>query len=54
MNLNRIAEAFQQVPPGNACAIPVEHRLDKQPVVLGGNTDMSFPAGQEGPRYVSY
>ena len=29
VNLYRIAEAFRQVPPGNACAISVQYRLDQ-------------------------
>jgi len=47
VKLYRIAEAFRQIPPGNACAIPVKHRLDKQSVVLGSDTDMPFTAGQK-------
>jgi hypothetical protein len=47
VNLYRIAEAFRQVPPGNACAISVQYRLDKQPVILGGDTDMPLTAGQK-------
>ena len=47
MKLYRVPEAFRQVPPGNACAIPIKHRLDKQSVVLGSDTDMPFTAGQK-------
>ena len=47
MNLDRVAEAFRQVSPGNACPVPVKHRLDKQPIVLGGHTDMPFSTRQK-------
>jgi len=41
MDLYGIAKALRQIAPGNACAIAVEHGLDKQPVVLGGHSDMT-------------
>jgi len=47
VNLYWITEAFRQVPPGNASAVSVQYRLDKQPVVPGSDTDMPFTAGQK-------
>jgi hypothetical protein len=47
VKLYRIAKAFRQVTPVNASAIPVKHRLNKQSIVLGGETDMPFTAGQQ-------
>jgi hypothetical protein len=42
-----VAEAFRQVPPGNAWAISVQHRLGKQSVILRGDTDTPLSAGQK-------
>ena len=46
MNLDWIAKTFRQVAPRYACAITVKYRLDEQPVILGGDADMAFTAGQ--------
>ena len=35
-----VPEAFRQVALGNAGPIAIEHRLDEQAVVLGGDPDM--------------
>ena len=47
MNLDRIAKALRQVPPGNARAIAVEHSFDKQPIVLGRHPNMAFTSRQK-------
>ena len=44
---SEVAKAFRQIPPRNAGSIAVEDGLDKQPVVLGGYTDMANPAGKQ-------
>src|SRR5436190_9059461 len=46
MYLDRIAKAFRQVPPRDAGPITVNHRLHKQPIVLGCYPDMPFTSGQ--------
>jgi hypothetical protein len=46
VDLDRVAKTFRQVPPGYTGAITVKHRLDKQPIVLGGDAHMPFTAGQ--------
>ncbi len=46
MDLDRVAKAFGQVPPRDAGPITVDHRLYKQPIVLGGYTHMPFTSGQ--------
>jgi hypothetical protein len=46
VNLDRIAEPLRQVAPGDASAIAVEHRLDKQTVVTCRHPDVAFTAGQ--------
>src|SRR3984885_4649810 len=46
MNLDWIAKTFRQVAPRYAGAITVKYRLDEQPVILGGDADMAFTAGQ--------
>jgi hypothetical protein len=35
MDLDRVAKAFEQVPPGDTGPIAVDHRLHKQPIVFG-------------------
>jgi len=47
MNLDWVPEAFRQVSPGNAGPVTVKHRLDKQPIVPGGRTDMPFTTRQK-------
>ena len=44
-----IAEALRQIAPGYARAIPVQHRLDKKPIVLGSHADGSFAPGKQIP-----
>ena len=44
-----IAEALGQIAPGYARAIPVQHRLDKKPIVLGSHADGSFAPGKQVP-----
>ena len=46
VHLLPITEACRQVTPGKAGAVAIEHRLDEQAVVLGGDPDMSGAAGQ--------
>ena len=46
MDLDRVAEAFRQVPPRDAGPITVDHRLYKQPIVLGRYPNMPFTSGQ--------
>jgi hypothetical protein len=41
------AEPFRQVAPGDAGAVPVQHRLDEQAVVLGRDPDPPLAPGQE-------
>ena len=40
MHVLPIAEPLRKVAPGNACAVTIQHRLDKQPVALGRHTHM--------------
>src|ERR1700730_4274126 len=47
MNLDRVPEAFRQVSPRNPCPVAVKHRLDKQPIVPCGNTDMPLTTRQK-------
>ena len=37
----KVAEALGQIAPRNAGSLAVEHGIDKQPIVLGGDTDMA-------------
>src|SRR5260370_2481046 len=46
MYLDRVAKAFGQVPPRNARPITVDHRLYKQPIVLGRYPHMPLTSGQ--------
>src|SRR3974377_1512354 len=41
------AVTLRQVTPGDAGAIPIDHRIHEQTVVGGRTADMAFPAGQE-------
>ena len=43
----KVAEALGQIASRNAGSIAVKHGLDKQPVVLGGDTDMASSAGKQ-------
>jgi hypothetical protein len=47
MHHAEITEALGQVTPGNTGAVAIEHGIDEQPVVLGGGTNVSSPAGQQ-------
>lgn len=47
MNLDRITKPLRQVPPGNAGAIALENGFDKQPIVLGRDSDMAFTSRQK-------
>src|ERR671920_2300539 len=47
MDLVPVAEALWQITPRNTSTVAVEHRLDKQAIVLGRDADMAFAAGQE-------
>lgn len=42
-----VAESLGQVAPRNARAVAVEHGLDKQTVVPGGDADGALATGQE-------
>ena len=44
---SEVAKALRQVAPGDTDSIAIEHCIDEQPVVLGGGSDMSGPAGQQ-------
>jgi hypothetical protein len=44
--LDRVAKAFGQIPPRDAGPITVDHRLYKQPIVLGRYPHMPFMSGQ--------
>src|SRR3712207_9556378 len=47
LHLDPTAEPLGQIAPGNASTIPVEHGLDKEPVVLGRAPDMPDPPRQQ-------
>ena len=47
MNLDRIAKALGQIPPWNACPITIEHRFDKQPIVLGRHSHVTLASRQD-------
>lgn len=47
MNPYPIAETLRQIAPGNAGPIPVEHRLDEQPVVSRRHPDVTLPPGKK-------
>ncbi len=49
MRVFPIAEAFGQVAPRDARAIPIEYRLDELPVVLRRNPDVTLTPGQKVP-----
>jgi len=42
-----LAVTLRQVTPGDARAIPIDHRIDEQTVVGSRAADMALPAGQE-------
>lgn len=47
MHHAEIAQALGQVTPGNTGTVAIEHDIDEQPVVLGGRSNVSSPAGQQ-------
>src|SRR3954471_2125954 len=47
LHLDPTAEPLGQIAPGDASPIPVEHGLNKQPVVLGRAPDMPDPPRQQ-------
>jgi hypothetical protein len=47
VHLLPVAEPLRQVPPGNAGAVAVEHRLDEQAIVLGRHADVPLAARQQ-------
>src|SRR5262244_4665352 len=42
-----VAEALRQVAPWYSCTVPVQHRLDKATIVLGGCADIARLAGKQ-------
>src|SRR5439155_20558393 len=46
MNFDRIAKALRQIAPGDASAIAIENRFDKQPVVLSRDPNMARTSRQ--------
>jgi hypothetical protein len=47
MNHPKVAKAFGQIAPGNACAITIEHCLDKEAIILGSHSDGSHSAREQ-------
>src|SRR5436305_13224918 len=47
VHLLPIPEPLRQIPPWNARPIAVEHRLDEQPIVLGGHANIAFTAWKQ-------
>ena len=47
VNHPKVAKAFGQIAPGNACAITIEHCLDKEAIILGSHSDGSHSAGEQ-------
>ena len=47
MNHPKVAKAFGQIAPGNACAITIEHCLDKEAIILGSHSEDSDSAGEQ-------
>ena len=46
MDYAEIAETFRQIAPWNTRPIAVQNRFDKQAIIPGCSSDMSFPARQ--------
>ena len=46
MYFDRIAKTLGQIPPGDAGPITVDHRLHKQPIILGRYPNMPFTPRQ--------
>ena len=47
MDHSEITEALGQIAPGDARAVAIEHRIDKQTVIRGWPTDVTRSAGQQ-------
>jgi hypothetical protein len=47
MHILPVPEALRQIAPGNPSTIPVQHRLDKQPVIGGGAAHMPHTTRQK-------
>jgi hypothetical protein len=47
MNHPKVAKAFGQITPGNACAITVEYCLDKEAIIPGSHSDGSRSAREQ-------
>ena len=47
MNHPKVAKAFGQIAPGNACTITIEHCLDKEAMILGSHSNSSHSAGEQ-------
>jgi hypothetical protein len=46
MDHREIPEPLRQITPGNTSPLAISHRFDKQAIVLGCSSDMSFPTRQ--------
>jgi len=46
VNLDRVPETLRKVSPRYPGAISIKDRLHKQPIVLGGHSDVTLPARQ--------
>ena len=44
---SKAPKAFGQVAPGDACPITIEHRLDKQTIILGNYPNRANFAGEQ-------
>ena len=47
MNHPKVAKVFEQIAPGNVCAITIEHCLDKEAIILGSHSEDSDSAGEQ-------
>jgi len=47
MDHPEVSEPLRQVSPRNPGAVPVSHRFDEQPVILGRPANMPLASGQE-------
>jgi len=47
VDIDRIAEAFRQVTPGDAGPVAVQHGVDEPAVIGGGRSDRTFSSGQK-------
>src|SRR6476620_4783534 len=46
VNLDRVPKTLWKVSPWYSGAIAVKHRLHKQPIILGGHSDVTLPSRQ--------